>query len=269
MSDRDDTIADAYREDLAAIHDAGYGGMARAAAAVLLDALRRRRADGGLVIDLGCGSGILAGQVAGAGYDVLGIDISPAMIDLARRRVPDGRFEVGSLLTAVLPPCVAVAAVGECVNYTFDPGNSRAALEALFRRVHEALCPGGLLLFDAAGPGRVPGGDPRQGHAEGDGWAVLVTSEEDDRAGILTRRITSFRRVGDAYRRGHEVHRLRLIRHGEVLKPLRALGFRVHTLRAYGDFRLPAGLVGFLARKRESTRAGARNRPAPDGPARR
>jgi hypothetical protein len=78
---------------------------------------------------------------------------------------------------------------------------------------------------------------------------VLVTTEEDERAGILTRRITSFRRVGDLYRRDHEVHTLRLIRRPEVLEQLGDLGFRVRTLRAYGDMRLPLGLVGFLARK--------------------
>lgn len=249
MSDRDPTTADAYREDLAAIHDAGFGGLARAAAEVLLDALRRRRAEGGLVIELGCGSGILAHEVANAGHDVLGIDISTAMIDLARRRIPHGRFRVGSLLTAELPPCMAVTAVGECINYTFDPGNTRRALAALFRRVHRALNPGGLLLFDAAGPGRIPGGGPRLVHAEGDGWAVLVTAVEDARSAILTRRITTFRRVGELYRRDQEVHRLRLFRRSEVVDLLRAIGFRVRTMRAYGAFNLPPGLVGFLARK--------------------
>jgi SAM-dependent methyltransferase len=245
----EETTAGGYREDLAAIHDAGFGALAQAAAPVLLDALRRRWADGGLVIDLGCGSGILSRQVADAGYEVLGIDISPAMIDLARSRLPRGRFRVGSLLTADLPPCIAVAAVGEVLNYTFDRSNSPGALESFFHRVHQALRPEGLLLFDAAGPGRVPGGGPRQVHAEGDGWAVLVTAEQDERAGILTRQITSFRRVGDLYRRDHEVHRLRLIRRSEVLEQLRDLGFRVRTLRAYGDLSLPPGLLGFLARK--------------------
>ena len=244
-----ETLADAYRQDLAAIHDAGYGALARAAAPILLDALRRRQADGGLVIDLGCGSGILALPVADAGYDVLGIDISPAMIDLARSRVPQGRFRVGSLLTAEIPPCIVVAAVGECLNYTFDPANDGRALEALFRRIHQALRPGGLSLFDAAGPGRIPGEGPRQAHAEGDGWAVLVTSEEDERSGFLTRRITSFRRIGDLYRRDHEVHHLRLIQRSEILEQLRILGFRVRVLRAYGALRLPPGLIGFLARK--------------------
>jgi SAM-dependent methyltransferase len=84
---------------------------------------------GGLVIDLGCGSGILSREVADAGYDVLGIDISPAMIDLARRRVPYGDFRVGSVLTGDLPPCIAVAAVGEVINYAFDSGVTSVRLD--------------------------------------------------------------------------------------------------------------------------------------------
>src|SRR5262249_53212466 len=107
-------MEDAYREDLAYIHDAGFGGFARGAAALLLDDLRSRAVERGLVIDLGCGSGILAEQLSAGGFDVLGIDLSPALIALARKRVPGGRFRVESLLTAELPRCVAVAAVGEC-----------------------------------------------------------------------------------------------------------------------------------------------------------
>src|SRR5271170_5383990 len=110
-------MTDAYRDDLAYIHDAGFGGMARAAAPVLIDALRKRGFARGLVVDLGCGSGILSQAMVEAGYDLLGIDISPAMIALARERVPGGTFRVGSLVTVDLPPCIAVAAVGECFNY--------------------------------------------------------------------------------------------------------------------------------------------------------
>src|SRR5262249_29994188 len=146
-----------YAEDLAHIHDAGYGHVARAAAPVLLDALGGTR---GLVVDLGCGSGILAAALADAGLDVLGIDLSAEMLALARRRAPPARFQAGSLLSAELPPCVAVTAVGECVNYLFDASNSDKALLELFQRVHAALAPGGAFLFDAAGPGRVPGPGP-------------------------------------------------------------------------------------------------------------
>ena len=174
-------MTDAYRDDLAYIHDAGFGGFARAAAPVLLDALTRRGISSGLVIDLGCGSGILSRAASEAGFDVLGIDISPAMVALAKQSVPRGQFRMGSLLSAELAPCVAVAAVGECFNYLFDPGNTRASVRRLFRRVYSALQPGGLFLFDVAGPGRVPGGGPRRLHMEGEDWAVLVTNEEDSK----------------------------------------------------------------------------------------
>jgi SAM-dependent methyltransferase len=200
------------------------------------------------VIDLGCGSGILSQEVAAAGYDVLGIDVSEAMIAMARERVPQGRFRVESLLQAELPPCVAVAAVGEAFNYLFDPGNTGRALAKLFRRIHGALEPGGLLLFDVAEPGRVPGGFQRK-HVEGENWAVLVTLEEDRGRRLLTRRITTFRQVGDLYRRDEEIHRQRLLPRSEVAKQLRRLGFRVRTLAGYGSQRFPRGQAGFVARK--------------------
>ena len=49
-------MADAYREDLAHIHDAGFGALARSAAAVLVEALHQQGKHEGLVVDLGCGA---------------------------------------------------------------------------------------------------------------------------------------------------------------------------------------------------------------------
>ncbi len=242
-------MTDAYRDDLAYIHDAGFGGFAGAAAPVLLDALRRQGLARGLVIDLGCGSGILAQAVSDAGYDILGIDLSEAMVGLARRRVPRGQFRVESLLKADLPPCVAVAAVGECVSYLFDDSNTKSALAKVFRRIHAALAPGGLFVFDVVEPGRVPGPGPRRAFFEGADWAVLVTSEEDRKRGLLTRRITSFRKVGDLYRRDEEVHRQQLLKRAELAGQLRSIGFRVRIIRGYGPLRFGPGHVGFMARK--------------------
>ena len=119
----------------------------RPAAPVLVDSLHRSGIIDGLVIDLGCGSGILSHTMSRAGYDVLGIDISASMIALARQRVPQGQFRVDSLLTAEFPRSVAIAAVGECINYLFDAGNTRARLARLFRRIHESLTPGGVFLL--------------------------------------------------------------------------------------------------------------------------
>lgn len=154
-------MEETYREDLARIHDAGFGNPARGAAALLLKELRQRGLDRGLVIDLGRGSGILMEQLAAGGFDVLGIDLSAALVALARKRVPSGRFRVESLLTTELPRCVAVAAVAECVNYLVDDRHILEGVRQVLGRAFEDLVPGGLLVFDVAEPGRVPGGLPR------------------------------------------------------------------------------------------------------------
>jgi SAM-dependent methyltransferase len=240
-------LTDGYGDDLAYIHDSGFGGPARNAAPVVLEELRRRGLRSGLVVDLGCGSGILAQALSSAGYDVLGIDQSAPFITQARQRVPTAQFRLESLLTAVLPPCVAVTSIGECFNYLFDSSNTQQALLSLFRRIHDALRPGGILVFDVAEPGRVPGPGPYRVHVEGPDWAVLVVAEEDNRERLLTRRITTFRRVGELYRRGHEIHCLRLLPHLDIAQDLRASGFGVQTLAGYGELPFAPGHVGFLA----------------------
>jgi SAM-dependent methyltransferase len=239
----------AYGEDLAAIHDAGFSELSREAARALISILRRRGAPSGLVVELGCGSGILARELTKTGRPVLGVDISPAMIRLARKRAPRARFRVNSFRTAVLPRCAAVAAIGEVFSYRFD---GRADLAPLLRRIHRALEPGGVLLFDVAAPGRVKGAQPVRKFVEREDWAVFVTLEQDARRRILTRTITSFRRLGRGHRRTEEVHRQRLFRRTEVEKLLRAAGFEVRTLAGYGRSRFPRGQIGFLARKRSS-----------------
>jgi SAM-dependent methyltransferase len=180
---------------------------------------------------------------------VLGIDISEALLDIAKERVPTARFCQESILQAELPPCVAVAAMGECFNYLFDEDNTDQALYALLRRIHEALDPGGLLLFDVAEPGRVPDSGLQQAHTQGEDWAVLMTAEEDRTNELLTRRITTFRKVGELYRRDEEIHHLRLITRAKVLEHLNLLGFEVDILDSYGELRFPPGLTGFLAHK--------------------
>src|SRR5215470_8230048 len=135
-------MQEAYREDLAYIHDAAFGRFARGGAALLLEELPRQGFDRGLVVDLGCGSGILAEALAGRGFEILGIDLSAALIALARKRVPSGLFRVESLLRAQLPRCVAVAAVGECVNYLFDEQHSWEGVRQVLGRAFAALAPG-------------------------------------------------------------------------------------------------------------------------------
>ncbi len=189
-----------YREDLAYIHDVGHGDFALGAAPGILEIFARNSIRGGLVVDLGCGSGLWAKELIKAGYRVLGIDISDAMVELARRRAPEAEFRVGSLFEVEIPPCAAVTAVSEVLNYLFDPENEDRGLARLFRCVYDALAPGGVFVFDALGPGQVPPGATARGFRVGEDWAVLSEREEDSRRRTLTHQITSFRRVGEPYR---------------------------------------------------------------------
>jgi 2-polyprenyl-3-methyl-5-hydroxy-6-metoxy-1,4-benzoquinol methylase len=85
--------------------------------------LRRAGHHHGTVVDLGCGSGILSSTIVDASYEVIEVDVSEAMIALARARAPKAIFKVGSFESVDLPECVAVTAIGEVLNYAFDPGN--------------------------------------------------------------------------------------------------------------------------------------------------
>jgi len=235
-----------YREDLAYIHDVGHADFALESAPGILEILAQNGIRDGLVVDLGCGSGLWARELIDAGYRVLGIDISEAMIDISRERVPEAEFRVGSLFEADIPPCAAVTAVSEVLNYLFDPEKE---LPDLFRRVYDALVPGGVFVFDVLGPGQVPAGATARGFRVGEDWAVLSEREEDAEQGTLTRRIVSFRKVGEHYRRDDEVHRVRLYDPSELSAELRRVGFGVRTMSAYGRHPLSESHVAFVARK--------------------
>jgi SAM-dependent methyltransferase len=243
------TPSQPYGEDLAYIHDAGHGEFAARSLPGILETLRAAQITSGRVVDLGCGSGITAAGLTAAGYEVLGIDISEALIVIARERAPRSKFRVQSLLTAELPPCEAVTAVGEVFSYMFDPANTEEGMPALFGRIYAALRPGGVLLFDVVAPGRVGSRGPQRSWRTGEDWATLVEAVEDDRTRVLTRRIVSFRKMGELYRRGFELHRQRLFDREELTRQLQSVGFRVLPLDGYGELRFGRGHIGFVAHR--------------------
>ena len=249
-------MGDAYRDDLAYIHDAGFGGIARAAAPVLLDALQHQRILGGLVVDLGCGSGLLAQAVSDAGYEVLGIDISEAMAALAQVRAtrsisrgvaPDARRSLPALPSR---PSASASTTSSTRATTSRRSPSSSGGSTMPSRRMDYSC------LTWPGPVGYPGRARGDFFAEGDDWAVLSVNEEDRRREILTRRITSFRKVGDHYRRDHEIHRQRLLKRQELALQLRKTGFRVRILAGYGPLRFGPGQHGLMARKPRPARRG-------------
>jgi SAM-dependent methyltransferase len=241
-----------YGDDLAYIHDVGYDFHANGLAAPLLALLRKSGLGGRPVIDLGCGSGIWAARLTDEGFPAIGVDLSPAMIALAKERAPAAEFHVASFLDFDLPPCGAITALGEPLCYLFDRGNGRQALSRMVRRAFEALDPGGLFVFDIVEIGTDRGRPPSA--RAGDGWACLARYAYDARRDQLTRHITTFRQSGQLYRRSEETHRVQLYDRREVAAMLRQSGFRVRVVRRFADYQLLPGRVAFVARKPNATR---------------
>lgn len=240
---------EAYGRDLAHVHDVGHGHFARDAAPGVLALMRDAGIGEGLVVDLGCGSGIWAAALVEAGYDVVGVDQSAALLEIARERAPAARFVHGSLFDVELAPCSVVTALGECFSYCFDERAGRAAVSALLRRIAAALRSGGLLVFDVMTPGSEPAGG-RRTWSEGPDWLLCLEAREDPEARTLTRRIAVLRREDDLYRRSDELHRLWLYSRDEALADLRAAGLRGRSLSGYGPrLRFRPGHLGFAAGK--------------------
>jgi SAM-dependent methyltransferase len=235
-----------YAADLARVHHEGFAFAAESAAPVLLAALHDAGLSAGTVTDLGCGSGILSRIVFEAGYGVFGVDYSEDMLQFARKNVPGGEFVRGSVLDAPLPTSVAIAAVGEIFCYAFDERAGLDAFTRMMKTIHEALVPGGVFLFDVAGPGRV-GPTPRTNMVDNENWTIVHRATESGTT--LTREIATFMRDGDRYRRSDERHVQRLYRPEEILAALAAAGFHAAALTGYGAFTLPTGWHAFLARK--------------------
>jgi len=231
------------------VHDAGFRDYALKATPGLLRILRRRRITRGLIVDMGCGSGRWAAELTRSGYDVIGVDQSPAMLQLARRIAPDGRFRVGSLLSIKLPACDGITSIGECLNYRFDASNNRNTLRRLFRRVYRALRAGGVFVFDIAEPDRLPKQTPRRSWFEGRDWAVLVSVSGDRKQNLLRREIVCYRKVGRHFRRSEETHTLRLYRTRDLMDDLAQCGFKARAIKGYGRFRFPEGIAGIVAIK--------------------
>lgn len=103
----------------------------------------------GLVLDLGCGTGSVTELLAQKGYDMIGVDLSDRMLDIAmEKRAASGldilylqqdmrEFELYGTVRAVISLC-------DSVNYLLDP----EGLLETFRLVNNYLDPDGLFLFD-------------------------------------------------------------------------------------------------------------------------
>ncbi len=107
------------------------------------------RTDGRILLDLACGSGSLSEEMARLGYDVIGVDNSPAMLAAAM----DKKFESGLPIQYLCQDMREIDMFGTiditvCALDSLNHLPSLADVERVFERVSLFAMPGGLFVFD-------------------------------------------------------------------------------------------------------------------------
>ncbi len=96
------------------------------------------------ILDVGSGTGRpTAAALVAAGHSVLGVDVSPVMVELAARQVPEAEFRRADIRDL---PLQADSLDGVCVFFSLLQ-MTRAQQSALMRRLTLALRPGGHLVL--------------------------------------------------------------------------------------------------------------------------
>jgi SAM-dependent methyltransferase len=238
-----------YRDDLALVHHLGYGFHADMCAPGILRLLEPVLERKGVVLELGCGSGLLTKYLVEAGHRVIATDASPAMLELARQTVP-GAEDIRVLVMPDdrMPACDAVVSIGHPVSYLPD---EPAVLRALTNAA-DALNAGGAYAIDIEDLGWGDAwADTRASVRRADDW-VIATEYSRPSSQTFVRDMTVFLRNDDGtWRRDDERHENTLIDTANVPALLAAHGVEAECRSAFGDEQFPPGLRAIVGHKGE------------------
>jgi SAM-dependent methyltransferase len=236
-----------YRRDLARIHHEGFAFHAENCAPGVLALLEPVRRRAGLVVEIGCGSGLLTRRLLEAGHRVIATDASPAMLELAREVLGDeADIRRLTLPGDPIPDADAVVGVGHALNYLPDLDSIERSLGSIAR----ALRPDGVLAIDLCDLTYIEA--RRDGSSRGwaeDDWA-LVTRFETPSPDRLIRQMATFVRQEDGtWRRDDERHENVLVDTARVPEILTAEGVDATIARSFGNEEFPDGLVAVIGRR--------------------
>ncbi|GJP40155.1 hypothetical protein CLOM_g24437 [Closterium sp. NIES-68] len=102
-----------------------------------------------LLLDIGCGSGLSGEALSEAGHHWVGLDISPAMLDVAAERAVDGDLMLSDMgqglpvRNAVFDGAISISAVQWLCNADKSSHNPRLRLKAFFQSLYRSLARGG------------------------------------------------------------------------------------------------------------------------------
>jgi SAM-dependent methyltransferase len=182
---------------------------------VLLPELAKHGLKTGRVLDVGCGTGRAFGPMLRRGWEVVGCDLSPAMLEQARGKFGDSvpLVAADSRELPALGEFDLVWALNDVLNYLVEDGDLERALAGM----RANLAPGGLILFDADTLGlfeaRYARGNP-EGISVGE-WRWVGQSDRVESGGVFEARVHG----GELE---SHLHRVRHHPQGEILAALAA-----------------------------------------------
>lgn len=111
-----------------------------------------------LVLDVGCGSCLSAAVLREAGYEWVGIDIAPAMLDVAQERMKEGELEGGDVILGdmgqglpfrpgIFDGCVSISAVQWLCNADKSGAQPHRRLNRFFSMLYHLLVRGGRAVL--------------------------------------------------------------------------------------------------------------------------
>ncbi len=188
------------------------------------------------VLDLACGTGSLTWELARRGYQMTGVDLSSEMLSLAEEKCrdlkPRPRFFCQAMEDLRLPERVdACVCCLDSVNYVLKPEKLRRA----FRRVFDALEPGGLFLFDADTPEKLKSMDGQIFLDETEDVFCVWRGEYSEKKRVCSFWMDIFERSQSDWRRYGELHREYAYTMAELEEYLREAGFT--RIKQYGELK--------------------------------
>lgn len=118
--------------------------------------LREQGVEDGLVLDLGCGTGTMTRLLAAAGYDMIGIDISEEMLEIAMEKSAAAKEGLSEILYLqqdmrefeLYGTVRAIVSICDSMNYIME----YEELVQVLRLANNYLDPGGVFIFDLNTP---------------------------------------------------------------------------------------------------------------------
>ncbi len=192
-----------------------------------------------IILDLGCGTGNMTLELARRGYDMIGVDYSVEMLDVARKRAEKTSFGE-KILWLCQDMCdfelygTVDAAVSclDCINHI----TSGKELDKCFALLHNYIYPNGLLIFDINGREKFESVyDDKSYVIEEDGAVLVWQNSYNRKSGMCDFFITAFKENADGlYERFDVEQREKMYTLTSIKRRLHKSGFEF--IGAYSDF---------------------------------